>query len=190
VGNGPVLFFHEQAFLNTEALLAELKREIGPEFAAVCVPTARVSVADAVQSYLFNSQLLTRADGRMLLVVPGECEANIRVKQYLADLVAEGGPIAEVLVMDLRESMMNGGGPACLRLRVELGMDEVQAVNPAVRMDDALHATLTAWVDKHYRDQLAADELADPSLIDEARTALDELTRLLKLGAVYDFQRA
>lgn len=189
VGNGPVLFFHEQAFLDTPALLAELRREIGPDFTAVCVPTDQVSVADAVQSYLFNSQLLTRADGRMLLVVPGECEANIRVKQYLANLVAAGGPIAEVLVMDLRESMMNGGGPACLRLRVELDMDEARAVNPAVCMNDSLHGALTAWVERHYREQLSAEDLADPSLINETRTALDELTRLLKLGAVYDFQR-
>lgn len=188
VGNGPVLFHHQEAFLGTAALIANLQAAIGESFTAVEVPTSEVSVADAVQSYLFNSQLLTKPSGKMMLVVPSECDANIRVKDYLAKLVLSGGPIDEVLVMDLRESMMNGGGPACLRLRVELTADEARAVNPAVLMNDALHATLTAWVEKHYRDRLTADDLADPALIDESRTAVDELTRILQLGSVYAFQ--
>lgn len=188
VGNGPVLFHHQEAFLGTAALIANLRAAIGESFTAVEVPTAEVSVADAVQSYLFNSQLLTKPSGKMMLVVPSECDANIRVKDYLARLVKSNGPIDEVLVMDLRESMMNGGGPACLRLRVELNADEARAVNPAVLMNDALHTTLTAWVEKHYRDRLTADDLADPALIDESRTAVDELTRILQLGSVYPFQ--
>lgn len=189
VGNGPVLFFHEKAFLETDALLKVLAREIGPDFTPVCVPVDQVGVDDAVQSYLFNSQLLTRPDGRMLLVVPGECDANPRVNRYLESLVAQDGPIAEVWVMDLRESMMNGGGPACLRLRVELTDSEAAEINPAVRMQPALHDALTAWVERHYRDQLSAEDLADPALLTESRTALDELTQLLRLGPVYDFQR-
>lgn len=188
VGNGPVLFHHEEAFLGTAELMATLRAAIGESFTAVEVPTAEVSVADAVQSYLFNSQLLTKASGKMLLVVPSECDANIRVKAYLAKLAASGGPIDEVLVMDLRESMMNGGGPACLRLRVELSDAEARAVNPAVLMNDTLFATLSAWVEKHYRDRITGEDLADPALITESRTAVDELTRILKLGSVYPFQ--
>ncbi len=193
VGNGPVLFHHQEAFLDTPLLLATLRETIGTSFVAIEVPTAEVGVADAVQSYLFNSQLLTKADGRMLLVVPSECDVNSRVKAFLGKLVAEGqhrgGPIDEVLVMDLRESMMNGGGPACLRLRVELSAEEAQAVNPAVLMSDALHDTLNGWVAKHYRDRITTEDLADPALITEARTAVDELTSILKLGSVYPFQR-
>jgi succinylarginine dihydrolase len=193
VGNGPVLFHHQEAFLGTPELLRTLRDAIGGSFVSIQVPTAEVAVEDAVQSYLFNSQLLTKADGKMLLVVPSECDANIRVKTYLAKLVDEGqtrgGPIDEVLVMDLRESMKNGGGPACLRLRVELSDAEANAVNPAVLMNDALYATLTAWVEKYYRDRLAEQDLADPALLNESRTSVDELTRILKLGNVYAFQR-
>ena len=54
---------------------------------------------------------------------------------------------------------------------------------------DALYAKLTAWVERHYRDRLSQDDLADPKLLDEVRTALDELTGLLGLGSIYDFQR-
>jgi succinylarginine dihydrolase len=85
--------------------------------------------------------------------------------------------------------MRNGGGPACLRLRVVLNEQERQAVNPAVLMSDALFGRLNTWVDKHYRDQLSEADLADPQLMIESRTALDELTQILQLGSVYSFQR-
>jgi succinylarginine dihydrolase len=103
--------------------------------------------------------------------------------------LASQGPIAEVRVFDLKQSMQNGGGPACLRLRVALTADECAAVNPAVWINDDRYASLCAWVDRHYRDRLSADDLADPQLLQECRTALDELTQLLQLGSIYPFQR-
>jgi len=191
VGNGEVLFYHEDAFLNTEQMLAELQAKLGKlggNFQAICVPRALVSVEDAVRSYLFNSQLLSRADGSMLLIVPEECHNNERVWHYLQDLTRSGGPIGEVKVFDLKQSMQNGGGPACLRLRVALKEAELAAVNPGVIMTAPLYETLTQWVGKHYRDSLRETDLADPQLLLECRTALDELTQILKLGSVYPFQ--
>ncbi len=192
VGNGEVLFHHEDAFLDTERVLAELHDKLGRRggrFRAVCVPRDQVTVEDAVKSYLFNSQLLTRADGNMLLIVPEECRKNERVWNYLSRLTAEDGPIREVKVFDLKQSMQNGGGPACLRLRVALNDTELAAVNPGVIMTPTLHDTLVTWVDKHYRDRLAESDLADPQLLVECRTALDELSQILKLGSVYPFQQ-
>ncbi|MGE8408471.1 MAG: N-succinylarginine dihydrolase [Pseudomonas sp.] len=191
VGNGEVLFYHEDAFLETERVLAELKDKLarrGGEFKAVCVPRAQVTVEDAVRSYLFNSQLLSRDDGSMLLVVPEECRNNERVWAYLSALTGQGGAISEVRVFDLKQSMQNGGGPACLRLRVALNETELAAVNPGVIMTAPLYDTLTQWVDKHYRDRLVESDLADPQLLVECRSALDELTRILHLGSVYPFQ--
>jgi succinylarginine dihydrolase len=85
--------------------------------------------------------------------------------------------------------MQNGGGPACLRLRVALNETELAAVNQGVIMTAPLYDTLLQWVDKHYRDRLVEADLADPQLLVECRTALDELTQILKLGSVYPFQR-
>lgn len=153
------------------------------------MPEDEVSVADAVSSYLFNSQLLTRPDGRQVLVVPQECRENARVAKYLDSLPARSTSIDDVLVFDLRESMKNGGGPACLRLRVVLNDAERVAVNPGVWMNDTLFAQLDAWIDTHYRDRIAPADLADLKLLDESRAALDALTGILKLGAIYDFQR-
>ncbi|MFW3897322.1 N-succinylarginine dihydrolase [Pseudomonas bharatica] len=191
VGNGEVLFYHEDAFLETERVLTELKDKLarrGGNFKAICVPRAQVTVEDAVRSYLFNSQLLSRDDGSMLLVVPEECRNNERVWAYLNSLASQGGTISEVRVFDLKQSMQNGGGPACLRLRVALNETELAAVNPGVIMTAPLYDTLTQWVDRHYRDRLVENDLADPQLLVECRTALDELTHILKLGSVYPFQ--
>ncbi|MFK2913886.1 N-succinylarginine dihydrolase [Pseudomonas sp. 3HC3] len=192
VGNGEVLFYHEDAFLDTDAVLGQLRAKLaskGGNFQAICVPRAAVAVEDAVRSYLFNSQLLSRDDGSMLLVVPEECRNNERVWAYLGQLTSQGGPVKEVKVFDLKQSMQNGGGPACLRLRVALKESELAAVNQGVIMTASLYDTLLQWVDRHYRDRLGEADLADPQLLVECRTALDELTQILKLGSVYPFQR-
>ena len=160
-----------------------------PGFTPIQVPTQAVSVQDAVETYLFNSQLLSRDDGSMMLVLPQESSDHPGVWRYLTELVKADNPIAELRVFDLRESMANGGGPACLRLRVVLTPAEMQAVNPAVMMNETLFNTLNDWVDRYYRDRLTQADLVDPQLLREGREALDALTSILQLGSVYPFQR-
>ncbi len=189
VGHRDVLFCHEHAFHQQAKVLAELKQKSGNGIRVIEVHDADVSVADAVSTYLFNSQLLSKPDGKMAIVVPEECRKNTATWRYLERLKADGSVIDEVLVFDLRESMMNGGGPACLRLRVELNDAEVAALNPGVVFSDTLHQALTRWVEKHYRDRMTDDDMLDPALVMEVRTALDALTTILRLGTVYPFQR-
>lgn len=188
VSNRQVLFCHELAFANQQALLQQLRSQVAG-FTALEVPLEEVSVQDAVATYLFNSQLLSRDDGSMMLVLPQECREHAGVWHYLNRLLEDDNPIDDLRVFDLRESMSNGGGPACLRLRVVLTPQEQQAVNPAVLMNDALFNTLNNWVDRYYRDRLTAADLADPQLLREGREALDTLTQLLNLGSVYPFQQ-
>jgi succinylarginine dihydrolase len=192
VGNADVLFYHEQAFADEAGSLATLQRAmagVNAELRAVRVNAADVSVADAVSSYLFNSQLLSKPDGKMALVVPQECQENAAVARYLQGLIESGGPIDELISFDLRQSMRNGGGPACLRLRVALNDAEAAAMHQGVLMTEALYTRLISWVGKHYRDRLAPSDLADPTLAVEVQTALDELTDILGLPGVYEFQR-
>jgi succinylarginine dihydrolase len=188
VGNGNTLFYHDMAFLDEDRVLADIRTRLtGAELAAVKVSADQVPLADAVASYLFNSQLLNTPDG-MMLAVPGECREIASVSRYLDELVRSGGPITSVEVFDVKQSMRNGGGPACLRLRVVLSDDELNAMHPGVLMDDALYERLTTWVEAHYRDELSQDDLGDPMLLQEVRKALDELTGILGLGSIYDFQ--
>ncbi|MFW5400695.1 N-succinylarginine dihydrolase [Yersinia sp. 1252 StPb PI] len=192
VSNQNVLFHHQHAFVPGIQAMDEIRRKMGSieqQLISIAVPDAQVSVADAVSSYLFNSQLLSKPDGKMLLVIPQEAQENPFVWRYLSELINSGGPIDSVKVFDLRESMRNGGGPACLRLRVALTDTELQAVNSRVMMTPALFVTLNNWVDQHYRDHLQFKDLADPQLLQEGRQALDELTRILNIGSVYPFQQ-
>ncbi|WP_299018006.1 N-succinylarginine dihydrolase [uncultured Photobacterium sp.] len=189
VGNKDILFCHEQAFLNQQGVYDELTEKMAGDFTIIEVPTSAVSVDDAVSSYLFNSQLLSVPTGETMLVLPEECRDNSKVWTYVQQLLADKRGIDKVEIFDLKQSMANGGGPACLRLRVVLSEEERQAVNPATLMNDKLFNRLNQWVDKHYRDQLMEADLADPKLLDESRAALDDLTQILSLGAIYPFQR-
>jgi len=188
VGEGTFLFCHERAFVDQPAVLDALRTAIGSDFTAVVIRDDELSLIDAVGTYLFNSQLLPLDDGRFLLVAPAECRANPKTSQLLDRLVADETPIADVLTFDLRQSMRNGGGPACLRLRVPMTQDARRAVTTNVFFDAALDAALDGWIRKHYRDRLAPADLRDPALLDESRRALDELTTLLRLPPVYPFQ--
>ncbi|MBB4211350.1 succinylarginine dihydrolase [Rhodothalassium salexigens DSM 2132] len=193
VANEDVLFHHEAAFCDTAALhdaLARAAEPLGFRPRIVSVAEAEVPLADAIRSYLFNSQLLSvPGSRRMLLAVPGEVVETPSTRAYVERLVDTGGAIGAYEVQDVRQSMRNGGGPACLRLRVALDAGDIAALGARLVLDDALLDALEAWVRRHYRDRLAPDDLRDPALMRESFAALDELTALAGLGSVYDFQR-
>jgi succinylarginine dihydrolase len=186
VGHERTLLVHEAAFRDRAGTLARL-REAAPDLEVLEVREAAVSLEDAVRSYLFNSQLVRPpGDARPTLVAPRECAEIAPVRRWL-----ESAPFEAVRFFDLRQSMHNGGGPACLRLRVLLTAPERAAVRPGAWLTAARQADLEAWVRRHYRDRLDPADLADPRLLRETREALDALTGILGLGgAFYPFQRA
>jgi len=190
VGNRNVFFYHEESFVDNQQVIDDLDRCLGDmTLIPVLVKNSDVSLQDAVKSYLFNSQLLSNPDNSMTLVVPGECREIQSVSQYLDKLQDDASnPINHIKVFDVKQSMRNGGGPACLRLRVAMTEEEFQSVNPATIMSDKLYDDLVAWVNTHYRDTLTSADLADPSLLKESRLALKELTKILNVGSIYPFQ--
>lgn len=189
VGNRNLLFCHEQAWLNQQDIYQSIQSALGNNpFHIIEVAEKDISVQQAVSTYLFNSQILSLSDDNMMLIVPSECQHDTVVWQYLQSLLAADNPVNQLEVFDLRQSMKNGGGPACLRLRVVLTEQELTSVKPSCFMDEALYQSLTQWVTTHYRDELSPSDLADPALYEESKTALDELTQILKLGSVYSFQ--
>ncbi len=180
VVNENVLFTHQLAFENPESVYRELGVDV------VEVRDAEVPLADAISSYLFNSQLTTMPDGTMTLLAPLETEETTSTREYLARALADpGNPIRAVETMDLRESMRNGGGPACLRLRVVMTPAERAGVRGRVLVDDLILDELESWVMTHYRAQLDPGDLADPALVTEVRVALAELERVLDLPGLY-----
>ena len=138
VANERVLFAHELAFEDKAALYADIARA-APWAEIVEVPADRVSLADAIASYLFNAQLVTLPDGTMALIVPGEARDNAAVWAWLQEMIAGNGPIRRVEVVDVRQSMANGGGPACLRLRVVARSDDGRSALPGRRRQARPH---------------------------------------------------
>lgn len=184
------LICHEQAFV--PGALAEIRRRYRAAFRTdmvMHVVAARhFSLAEAVDTYLFNSQLLSLPDGGRLWLAPQECQHHPRAMAVLESLRA-GGAFTDLKFINVRQSMNNGGGPACLRLRVIVRPRELTAVHRGVLLTPALARTLRQWIERHYRDRLSPRDLADPKLITESRAALDELTGILQLPRLYDFQR-
>ncbi|MBU1324060.1 MAG: N-succinylarginine dihydrolase [Alphaproteobacteria bacterium] len=193
VGALNVLFHHELAFEDTAATHEAIRRAADGRFEPVFVEVsnADLPLGDAIASYLFNSMLIqVPGQDRLTLICPTETQENPASRAVTERLVASNGPIGEVRFVDVRQSMRNGGGPACLRLRVVLTDAELAATNPAMRLTPELHARLNAWAERHYPDDLIARDLADPALLTESRAALDELTGILRLGSgFYPFQR-
>jgi len=193
VGALETLLFHELAFEDTAATKADIRAAAAGLFDPIFVEISETDLplADAISSYLFNSMLVqVPGDDRLTLICPTETRDNPRAHAVAQGLAASNGPIGRVEYVDVRQSMRNGGGPACLRLRVVLTEAELAATNPAMRLTDELHARLSIWAATWYRDTLAPADLADPALLDETRGALDELTAILELGdGFYPFQR-
>ncbi|RYZ09674.1 MAG: N-succinylarginine dihydrolase [Myxococcales bacterium] len=189
VANGGVLLMHELAFVEHAALLAELSRRLGASLRAVVATERELPLADAVAAYPFNSQLVTLPSGKMRLAAPLESRDNPRARSFLERALTECPLIEGVEYLNVNGSMKNGGGPACLRLRVPLTPTESSQLGGRVLFDDGLELRLRRIIEERYRDRLELADMADPALVEEARVALDEVTQALDLGSVYDFQR-
>ncbi len=189
MGNGRFFALHELAFLDDSRLVDDLRRVLGDELFVVRATSRELPAGSAVASYPFNSQVLTLPDGSMAVVAPEDAREDASSRAFLERVVQSGGPVSALHYVGVRQSMRNGGGPACLRLRVPLTEPEVSALSGGVLLDEALDLALGAWIDRNYRDRLSPGDLADPKLAREGMQALDELTQLLRIGALYDFQR-
>lgn len=172
MSNGPLFIYHEKAYTQVD------EKAVG--YTPIRITEKELPIADAVSTYFFNSQLITLPDGKMVVVAPAECEENINSRACFSKIV-ENGHIHKVHYLDVRESMKNGGGPACLRLRVVLNAQEREQVHTGVWLNDTLYASLCKWIETHYRDRISPDDLRDPTLADEAGKAMDALSKLLAM---------
>lgn len=186
LANESVFLLHQDAFLNQAALLKQLQKIADFPLQIIEITRKMLSLEDAVQSYFFNSQLVTLPNSsNMALIAPSVCQSMPPVKALIEHLLTENNLISEVHYVELKQSMQNGGGPACLRLRMSLNEDELNSMHPGILINHRLLDTLEAWVNKYYRTTLCIDDLIDPKLTEASFTALSELEILLDLDGLY-----
>lgn len=177
VANERVLFTHEQAFADRKEAHDAIRAAF-PAVEIVEVPAAAVPLEEAIRTYLFNAQLLSLPDQGMALVVPTECRESNTVSAWVQRMLAGNGPIRQVLPVDVRESMANGGGPACLRLRV---VADPARVDPRFLLDEAKAETIQRVIAEHWPEAIQPAEIGDEPLRDRIVSARLSLLRALSL---------
>ena len=171
VANETVLFTHEQAFADRKDAY-EAIRAVFPQLHVVEVPASAVSLEEAIRTYLFNAQLVTLPTGEMALIVPGECQESASVWAWCEHMLASNGPIRKVLPVDVRQSMANGGGPACLRLRV---VADPATVDARFLLDEAKAQRIESVIAEMWPERIEPQEIGTDRLavqVIEAREAL------------------
>ena len=178
VANERVLFCHARAFADPAASYAAI-REAFPALELVEVPESAVSLEESIRTYLFNAQLVTLPDGAMALVVPSECRESTSVWRFCEQMTAGNGPVRQVIPVDVRQSMANGGGPACLRLRV---VADPAKVDPRFLLDDAKAERIETVITQTWPESIAPEQLGTDALADRVRAARAELLEALDLA--------
>lgn len=192
-GNQRVFILHEKAFWKQNLVLEELKRKVETITEASLqvfeVKEEEIPLAKAVSTYFFNSQLVTLPDQSMALIAPIECQRDEGVQNYLRRLIeSRDNPILSTRYVDLSQSLQNGGGPACLRLRVVLNNIELNEMNQSVLFSETLYQQLKNYIIRYYPTRLTLQDLNDPALYQLNQEALNELSKILNLPLIYHFQ--
>ena len=178
VANRRVLFTHARAFADQQGAYDAIRAAF-PTLEVVEVPEEAVSLEEAIRTYLFNAQLLTLPSGEMALVVPSECQESASVWQWCQQMLASNGPIRHVIPVDVKQSMANGGGPACLRLRV---VADPATVDPRFLLDEAKAELIEAVIAEHWPETIAPSQLGDLALAEQVRAARGALLDALDLS--------
>lgn len=181
VGNEQLLLVHELAFARAEVAFADLCARLGDELELVVASNDELPVAEAVRAYPFNSQVVSLPEGGMAIIAPGESQSSPQARAFFDRVLNQSHAVRAVHYVDVNGSMKNGGGPACLRLRVPLTPDELEAIPARVLLDDTLYEAVRGWILRHYRDRVTPADLGDPDFFEENRQALSALATLLNL---------
>lgn len=187
VGNKNLYFYHEKALANETETITKLQDSFNGKLNFLCVKETEIPLDVAVETYLFNSQLV-ECEGGHLLIAPIRCKTNNIVFNYLKCITGRHNFIKKVKYVNLEQSLWNGGGPACLRLRVPMSDKEFSHLHTGVIFTDKLYNDLKKWIQKYYVGNLIYDDLFVPSFIVRCRDALDSLTNILDIDKLYKFQ--
>lgn len=182
-----LLLMHEKAFFDADAELRRLSEAFrnftGTSLTIIKILEEQLTLADAVESYLFNSQILTRGDSNaMTIVCAGQCERMPQVRRLLESWIADrDNPIEDVHFVPLEQSMAGGGGPACLRMRLTLPAAAIESFSPKSRLTPMLENRLTKIINDCYPETLEWESLADPENLERYDRAFRKFEDLFEM---------
>lgn len=185
--NEHVLLAHALAYEDSSGRIGEAYSALhGKNPTMIIIPEEELSVEEAVHTFFFNSQIVTRADGAMAVIAPLETQLlyDGKAARLLERICRDAAnAIDETHYIDLRQSMRNGGGPACLRLRVPMTLAQLGALKMGsnVLANEGLLSKLTRAIETHYPETLSPEELGNPDLYHRCRKLLAELSSLMRL---------
>lgn len=190
-GNRDVFFYHELAYVDTPAVVNSLDEAFaaltGKSLRLLEVKNRELSLDLVVRSYLFNSQIVQALDGRTILLAPRECQRLPEVRGYLDRLLARTDcPFDLVEFVDVSQSMRNGGGPACLRLRVVLTDEQLHKLRGNVLLTEERYEQLRETIERTYPESISLADLSDPAFVKKCQAAVAEVYERLELK---DFSR-
>lgn len=183
MSHGNVWIHHEFAY-HDDGTIEEIENRsrqmLGKDLIRIEVPESELPMDQAVQSYLFNSQIIAAVspDAAPVVICPIQVQQNSAANSLIRSWI-DDGIFSEVYFVDLGQSMAGGGGPACLRLRVPMLRVDVDQVRSTSRLTDSKYQQLCEIIEDGYPDKITLAELTDPGLIHQAGQATDRLREAL-----------
>ena len=173
-----LLLCHEDAFVDQPDILNQVskafERCVGEPLHVIEVRRTDLPLEEAVRTYLFNSQIVSGSDEAMHLICPQQCFESEATRGLIDGWISDvGNPIQDVAYVPLSESMANGGGPACLRLRWTLPESILDSRLSVWRWTPERGEKLRAWIDRYYSDRLQFEDFQSLEFAEQATVAVN-----------------
>ncbi|GAA5505348.1 N-succinylarginine dihydrolase [Novipirellula caenicola] len=184
-----LLIHHERAFYDPDHVISRMadryQQCFGRPLRRVVVSDTDLPLADAVRTYLFNSQLISPAAENEtavppVLICPSQVQQHTPTRTLVESWIGESKFFSEVRYVDLNQSMAGGGGPACLRLRIPLTPPELQQCDSRYRWTEELDQRLRRTISEFYPTRVSPTDLASAELISKSRQAHSEIAKLFQ----------
>lgn len=180
------LFCHEQAFVNQASFINQLQVKLSGSHLKIHQVSAQDIPLDmAVNTYLFNSQIVTLGNGDAAMILPVECDEHPHVKQYVNEKILGTGFMQQTQIANVRQSMRNGGGPACLRLRVMMNDNEIEKLQGKALLTQERYAQLRTLISTRYPDHLQLSDLRDAAFAQSVYQVTEACARILGIATNY-----
>ena len=180
-----VWLHHEHAYIDADKTILEIEERfelVTQQSLHRCkITAAELPLCDAVSSYLFNGQLLPsdRGPELMTMLCPEQVRETPTALRAIESLIDSDGPIVACEFVELRESMNNGGGPACLRLRVPMNEANWKNLPGNLRFSETIADQLCRVIESTYPAKLETSDLTSLELVHQVKLAVQELNRVL-----------